>query len=104
MAASCCDHNNHKPHYSRAWQRALWIALAVNGGMFSPSSRALQADALDFLGDSASYAISLAVAGMVLSWRSRAAATLASLGAWGGVSILSQAFAEIVTSQDEEES
>ena len=34
-------------------------------------SRALQADALDFLGDAANYAISLGVAGMALVWRAR---------------------------------
>ena len=36
-------------------------------------SRALQADALDFLGDSANYAVSLAVVGAGLAWRARAA-------------------------------
>jgi Co/Zn/Cd efflux system component len=36
------------------------------------SSAALQADALDFFGDAANYAISLGVAGMVPAWRSRA--------------------------------
>ena len=49
-------------------------------------SRALQADALDFSGDSANYAISLGVAGMALAWRARAAlvkgATLVLLGVW----------------------
>jgi Co/Zn/Cd efflux system component len=81
MAATCCDHDHH-PNSSPAWRRALWIALAVNGVMFlaevgagaAAGSRALQADALDFFGDSASYAISLAVSGMALTWRSRAAA------------------------------
>lgn len=74
------------------WRRALWIALGVNATMFAieigagiaGGSRALQADALDFLGDSANYAISLAVSGMALAWRSRAATvkglTLAALG------------------------
>ena len=33
----------------------------------------LQADALDFFGDAANYAISLGVAGMALTWRARAA-------------------------------
>jgi Co/Zn/Cd efflux system component len=33
----------------------------------------LQADALDFLGDAANYAISLGVAGMALAWRARTA-------------------------------
>lgn len=63
------------------WRRALWIALAINLAMFAgeivagvaSGSRALQADALDFLGDSANYAISLGVAGLALRWRSRAA-------------------------------
>ncbi|WP_184081783.1 cation transporter [Sphingobium subterraneum] len=36
-------------------------------------SRALQADALDFLADAANYAVSLAVVGAALSWRARAA-------------------------------
>jgi Co/Zn/Cd efflux system component len=62
-------------------RRMLWIALAINLAMFlgeivagiASGSRSLQADALDFLGDSANYAISLGVAGMALGWRSRAA-------------------------------
>lgn len=76
------------------WRRALWIALGVNAGMFAvemaagaaADSRALQADALDFLGDAANYAISLLVAGMALAWRARAAlakgVTLIGLGGW----------------------
>ncbi|MGX7953112.1 cation transporter [Tsuneonella sp. HG249] len=76
------------------WRRALWIALVINGGMFalelvagvSADSRALMADALDFLGDAANYAISLVVAGMALVWRARAALlkgiTLIALGLW----------------------
>jgi Co/Zn/Cd efflux system component len=36
-------------------------------------SASLQADALDFFGDAANYAISLGVAGMGLTWRARAA-------------------------------
>jgi Co/Zn/Cd efflux system component len=66
---------------SPAWRRALWIALAVNAGMFvaeivagvAAGSASLQADALDFLGDAANYAISLGVAGLGLAWRARAA-------------------------------
>src|SRR3546814_20700709 len=62
------------------WRRMLWIALAINLAMFlgeivagiASGSRSLQADALDFLGDSANYAISLGVAGMALGWRARA--------------------------------
>lgn len=76
----------------RRWRRALWIALGINGAMFAgemvvglaANSQALQADALDFFGDAANYAISLGVAGMALAWRARAAlvkgATLGLLG------------------------
>jgi Co/Zn/Cd efflux system component len=63
------------------WRRALWIALIVNAGMFlaemaaglAAGSSSLQADALDFLGDAANYAISLSVAGLALAWRAGAA-------------------------------
>jgi Co/Zn/Cd efflux system component len=66
---------------SPRWRRALWIALAINGGFFvveivagaAAGSASLQADALDFFGDAANYAISLGVAGMALAWRARAA-------------------------------
>ncbi|MGI4942636.1 MAG: cation transporter [Janthinobacterium lividum] len=79
---------------SPRWRRALWIALAVNAGFFlaeiaagaAVGSAALQADALDFLGDAANYAISLGVVGLALAWRSRAALlkgwTLIVLALW----------------------
>ena len=55
-------------------------------------SRALQADALDFFGDAANYAISLGVAGLALVWRARAALvkgiTLAALGGYVMVAAL----------------
>jgi Co/Zn/Cd efflux system component len=78
----------------RAWRRVLWVALALNAGMFgaelvsgmAAGSTSLQADALDFLGDAANYAVSLGVAGMALVWRARAALlkgwTLLVLGYW----------------------
>ncbi|MGE0773891.1 MAG: cation transporter [Sphingomonadaceae bacterium] len=81
MACSSCAADKAGPINSPEWRRALWIALAVNALMFAAEmtagimggSKALQADALDFLGDSANYAISLGVAGLVLAWRARAA-------------------------------
>ena len=97
MAACCHDDHCSAPTPGGAdprWQRALWIALAVNAGMFlleivagvAAGSASLQADALDFLGDAANYAISLGVAGMALAWRARAALlkglSLAVLAAW----------------------
>lgn len=92
MACTSCACDDRKPAVDPRWRRALWIALGVNAVMFAAEmvagiaggSKALQADALDFLGDSANYAISLGVAGMVLVWRARAAllkgATLGLLG------------------------
>jgi Co/Zn/Cd efflux system component len=76
---SCCAAT--KRVEDRRWRRVLWIALAINAAMFAgeigaglaSGSRSLQADALDFLGDAANYAISLGVAGMALVWRSSAA-------------------------------
>lgn len=96
MADQCCQAacGSKSALNDPRWRRALWIALAVNFGMFAvemvagsaADSRALQADALDFLGDAANYAISLLVAGMVLVWRARAALfkglTLLLLGLW----------------------
>jgi Co/Zn/Cd efflux system component len=78
----------------RTWRRALWLALGVNAGMFlveiaagvAAESQALKADALDFFGDAANYAISLAVAGAVLAVRAKAALlkgiTLVGFGLW----------------------
>lgn len=96
MSAGCSGHGCASQSSSNdpRWRRALWIALAVNGSMFAlelvagvtADSRALMADALDFLGDSANYAISLIVAGMAWTWRSKAALlkgwTLVALGLW----------------------
>ena len=95
MAGSCCGSVEPTPRGDApGWRQALWIALALNAGMFlvemiagvAADSRALQADALDFLGDAANYAISLGVAGFALVWRSRAALlkgwTLIVLALW----------------------
>jgi Co/Zn/Cd efflux system component len=76
---SCCAETQRIE--DARWRRVLWIALAINVVMFAgeigagiaSGSRSLQADALDFLGDAANYAISLGVAGLALGWRSRAA-------------------------------
>ena len=79
MGASCCA--PPPPKSDPRWRRALWIALIVNAGMFlvefgagfAGRSVSLWADAADFLGDAGNYAISLAVAGLALQWRARAA-------------------------------
>lgn len=96
MADDCCASacGSKSALNNPRWRRALWIALGFNAAMFAVEfisgerveSRALQADALDFLGDSANYAISLMVAGMSLTWRARSALvkglTLLGFGGW----------------------
>lgn len=96
MGMSCCQtpEPDQAGHNDPRWRAILWIALLANAAMFlveivaglAADSRALQADALDFLGDAANYAISLGVAGMALAWRARAAlvkaATMLAFGLW----------------------
>ena len=71
---ACSSNTSVEALNGPAWRRALWIALIINAGFFvteivagaAAGSAALQADALDFFGDAANYAISLGVAGMAL--------------------------------------
>ena len=81
MSADCCDHGVTFEGLSTDYQRRLWIVIAINASMFLvemaagalAGSQALQADALDFLGDATTYAISLAVIGTSIQIRARAA-------------------------------
>lgn len=95
MGADCCGHDHPAADpRDRAYRRVLWSVLAINAAMFvieigaglAAGSAALQADALDFLGDAANYAISLLVVGMTLRYRAGAAllkaATMALFGVW----------------------
>ena len=91
---ACCSASSFDQLNGPKWRRALWIALLINAGFFvaefaagaAAGSAALQADALDFFGDAANYAISLGVAGMSIAWRSRAAvvkgSTLITFALW----------------------
>jgi Co/Zn/Cd efflux system component len=79
---------------TRDYKARLWAVIALNASMFAvemgggvmAGSQALQADALDFLGDTLTYGISLAVIGLSLRVRATAAlvkaATLALMGLW----------------------
>jgi len=80
MACAChCETDNSAA--VGAYRRVLWIVIAINAVMFVvemtggliAGSVSLQADALDFLGDSATYGISLLVLSMSLRWRAGAA-------------------------------
>jgi Co/Zn/Cd efflux system component len=92
----CCDHCHvPDPHRGNTgYRRVLWAVLAINAAMFlveigagvAAGSASLQADALDFFGDAANYAISLLVVGMVLRCRAMAAlakgTTMGLFGLW----------------------
>jgi len=79
---------------SQDYKRILWIVIAINLVMFLvemiasffSNSMALRADALDFLGDTLTYSITLLAIGYSLRWRASAALfkgiTLALLGLW----------------------
>jgi Co/Zn/Cd efflux system component len=79
MSDACCapPPPANDPHT----RRILWIALGLNAAVFAveigaglaAGSVALQADAIDFLGDAANYGLSLFVLGMAVTWRARAA-------------------------------
>ena len=95
MAAPDCCPSPEAPLADDArYRRVLWLALAINAAMFGfevvfgliADSLSLQADALDFFGDAANYAISLALLGRAIRWRARGAAikggAMALFGAW----------------------
>jgi cation diffusion facilitator family transporter len=81
MSAGCCHHQPKFEGLSADYKRRLWAVIAINGGMFLlelvagaiSGSQALQADALDFAADSATYGISFAVIGSSIAVRARAA-------------------------------
>ncbi len=94
MAQGCCNHDARFDGASRGFRTALWLVIAINALMFVvemtagalAGSQALKADALDFLGDTLTYGISLYVIGMSLRVRATAALlkglSLAGMGLW----------------------
>jgi Co/Zn/Cd efflux system component len=67
-------------------------------------SMSLRADALDFLGDAANYALALAVFGMALRWRAAAAlvkgVVMGAFGVWVAASTVYYAVAAVVPKAD----
>jgi len=94
MSANCCGGCSNDKVQAANYRRVLWAVLLVNAAMFAVEiwagiaaySASLQADALDFLGDAANYAISLFVVGMALRYRAMASiakgATMLAFGLW----------------------
>lgn len=97
MSAHCCTPvAPTKPVVDPGYRKVLWIALILNAVMFvvefgaswTSGSVSLLADSIDFLGDASNYALSLAVLGMALSVRSKAAVVKAACMGGFGVFVL----------------
>jgi len=94
--SASCGHAPAGP--DPAYRRILWVALLLNAAMFAieiagswaSGSASLLADAIDFFGDAANYAISLAVLSMALAWRARASLLKAASMAAFGVVVLAR--------------
>lgn len=86
--------SSQAPVADAGYRRVLVLALLINAAMFvievvagsAAGSKALLADALDFMGDAANYAISLYVLDRSMVWRARASLlkglTMAGFGVW----------------------
>ncbi|WP_316366668.1 cation transporter [Candidatus Thiodiazotropha sp. CDECU1] len=94
MAGCNCGNDIKFDGVSLSYKRILWLVIAINAMMFIveigasvvSNSMALRADALDFLGDSLTYAITLLAIGHSMRWRAAAAmfkgVTLVCMGLW----------------------
>jgi Co/Zn/Cd efflux system component len=101
MSDSCCS--GPKPPSGTAqgisYRRVLWIALVANILMFfvelvasvTSGSTALAADAADFLGDSANYALSLGALALGGAWVSRVALLKGLAMSLYGIAVLAYA-------------
>ncbi|MCK0071227.1 cation transporter [Kordiimonas laminariae] len=107
MSGSCgCGSDQNFDGSSLAYKRVLIVIIAINFGMFfveffgglASGSMSLLADSLDFLGDSATYTISLIVIGMPLAVRAKASLfkslSLFAIAAWVLGSTLYRVFIE----------
>jgi Co/Zn/Cd efflux system component len=89
----------HPPGNDLSYRRVLWIALAANAAMFGvelvasvySGSTALAADAADFLGDSANYALSLGALAVGGGWLSRVALLKGAAMSIYGIAVLAYA-------------
>jgi Co/Zn/Cd efflux system component len=93
MSDACCTDKGI------SYPRVLWIALVANAAMFLvevvaaawSGSSALAADAADFLGDSANYALSLGAIALGGAWVSRVALLKGAAMSIYGVAVLAYA-------------
>jgi Co/Zn/Cd efflux system component len=105
--AGCGCNNQEFDGTSKEYRRALWWVIAINafmfivemGASFQASSQALQADALDFLGDTATYSLSLLVIGHSLQTRNKAALLKAASLLLMGLGVLGMTIYRVVVMQ-----
>jgi Co/Zn/Cd efflux system component len=96
MSDACCT---PPPSSDPSYRRILWIALFANLAMFAvelvasvwSGSSALAADAADFLGDSANYALSLGAIALGGAWVSRVALLKGAAMSVYGIAVLAYA-------------
>jgi Co/Zn/Cd efflux system component len=87
------------------YRRVLWTALVINAAMFLiegtggllSRSVALQADAIDFLGDTAAYAMSLYVLSRSQRWRAGAAIVKGTAMGLFGAGVLANAAYHVIS-------
>jgi Co/Zn/Cd efflux system component len=97
MSQACCNAPPRSDGIS--YRRVLWIALVANVVMFLvevaaaawSGSSALAADAADFLGDSANYALSLGALAIGGAWISRVALLKGTAMSVYGIAVLAYA-------------
>jgi Co/Zn/Cd efflux system component len=98
MSDACCQ-VPPPPRNDLSYRRVLWIALVANAAMFGielvasifSGSSALAADAGDFLGDSANYALSLGALAAGGAWLSRVALLKGAAMSVYGLAVLAYA-------------
>ena len=98
MSDACCN-VPPPPRNDISYRRVLWIALVANAAMFGielvasifSGSSALAADAGDFLGDSANYALSLGALAAGGAWLSRVALLKGAAMSIYGLAVLAYA-------------
>jgi cation diffusion facilitator family transporter len=82
MSVHCCNTENQPfAGASPRYRRILWLVIALNAIMFAvevvagalSGSMSLQADAMDFAADAATYGLTLYMIGRSLRWRATAA-------------------------------
>jgi cation diffusion facilitator family transporter len=108
VVSECCDEGCGKVREAPAdpvVRRVLWVVLIANAAMFAietvvghaAGSVSLQADALDFGADAATYAITLLAIGRSLAMRTRAALIKSAAMLVMGLVIIAMAVAKVLT-------